>query len=207
MVFDLREEWEAQGHTLEWGHDPRTLGPAEFCFCLGLGQMVPRETRAQCRHTLVVHESDLPRGRGWSPLTWQVLEGAERIPVTLLEAVAEVDAGPIYLQEWFDLEGHELVDELRARQADSTRRLCRRFVDEFPEPVENAREQTGEPSWYPRRGPADSALDPEQSLAAQFDLLRVVDNERYPAWFEWRSRCYRLIVTPAEPRRLGIERS
>lgn len=197
MIPELVEEWDAQGHRVAWHHAPKDAEAADFCFCLGLGQLVPTQVRERFLHTLVVHESDLPRGRGWSPMTWQVLEGAERIPVTLLEAVDAVDAGPIYLQEYFELEGHELVDELRTLQGECTRRLCRRFVDEYPEPVREARQQVGEPSWYPRRGPADSALDPEQPLGTQFDSLRVADNERYPAFFEWRGHRYKVAVKKA----------
>lgn len=196
-IPDLMEEWTAQGHQVDWGHAPARAEPADFCFCLGLGQMVSRSVRARFRHTLVVHASNLPQGRGWSPLTWQILEGADQIPVSLLEAVAEVDAGPIYLQEWFGLEGHELIDELRHRLGESTHGLCRRFVDEFPRPVEECREQTGEPSWYPRRSPADSELDPERSLCEQFELLQVADNERYPVWFRLRGRAYVLRVEEA----------
>ena len=45
---------------------------------------------------LVVHESNLPEGRGMSPFTWQILEGKSVIPVTLLEATKELDDGKIY---------------------------------------------------------------------------------------------------------------
>src|SRR3989337_1369707 len=47
------------------------------------------------KHNLVVHESDLPKGKGWSPVTWQILEGKNHIPVTLFEASQSVDGGPI----------------------------------------------------------------------------------------------------------------
>ena len=63
------------------------------------------------RYNLVVHESALPQGQGWSPMTWQILEGASSIPITLFEAVADLDAGPIHLQQQITLQGHELVDE------------------------------------------------------------------------------------------------
>ena len=46
-------------------------------------------------------------------MTWQILEGANCIPVTLFAAVAELDAGPIYLQKKIQLLAHELVDEWR----------------------------------------------------------------------------------------------
>lgn len=44
-------------------------------------------------------------------MTWQILEGASSIPITLFEAVADLDAGPIHLQQEITLHGHELVDE------------------------------------------------------------------------------------------------
>ena len=58
------------------------------------------------RHHLVVHESALPQGQGWSPMTWQIVEGASTIPITLFEAVAELDTLQIYLQKQIDLQGH-----------------------------------------------------------------------------------------------------
>jgi methionyl-tRNA formyltransferase len=143
---------------------------------------------------LVVHESDLPKGRGWSPLTWQIRDGADHIPVTLIEAAEAVDSGPVYAQRWIAFEGHELIDELRAAQAEATHALCRAFVDHYPNSTAQGREQTGEATYYPRRRPADSELDSERSLAAQFNQLRVADNDRYPAFFEWRGQRYVLQI-------------
>ncbi|SFC96285.1 UDP-4-amino-4,6-dideoxy-N-acetyl-beta-L-altrosamine N-acetyltransferase [Thiohalospira halophila DSM 15071] len=193
-LLELVEDWEELGHTVHWTHEPADAEEADFCFCLGFGRLLPETVRARFRHTLVVHESDLPRGKGWSPLTWQILDGEDRIPVTLIEAAEKVDSGTIYAQRWVEFEGHELVDELRTAQAEATRALCREFVDDYPVSAERGREQHGEESFYPRRGPEDSRLDPERSLAEQFNLLRVVDNERYPAFFEWRGRRFQLHI-------------
>ena len=76
---------------------------------------MPAAERARFRHNLVVHASDLPRGRGWSPMTWRILEGADRLTVTLFEAIDELDAGDIYAQAELVFEGHELIDELHDR--------------------------------------------------------------------------------------------
>lgn len=139
-------------------------------------------------HNLVVHESALPHGQGWSPMTWQILEGASGITVTLFEATAELDAGPIYLQEQIALQGHELVDEWRSMQAKATLELCLAWFDGYQRIVVAAKPQVGVASHYRRRKPADSQLDPESSLAEQFNLLRVADNQRYPARFQWHGR-------------------
>jgi methionyl-tRNA formyltransferase len=48
------------------------------------------------------------------------------------------------------------------------------------------------PTYHRRRTPEDSRLDPHQSIASQFDLLRICDPDRYPAFFDFRGRRYRL---------------
>lgn len=176
--------WVAQGHRVVWAHKAGQLPGGALCFYLSYGRIVDPKTRARYQHNLVVHESDLPKGRGWAPMSWQILEGAQRIPVTLLEAVDAVDAGPIYLQDWIELRGYELNPEWRALQAEATNRICRRFVERYPDVLTEAREQIGAPSFYSKRGPEDSRLNPSETLASQFKLLRVVDNVRYPAFFE-----------------------
>ncbi len=136
------------------------------------------------RHNLVIHESNLPRGQGWSPMTWQILEGEQKIPITLFEANSELDAGFIYLQDVIELNGTELIDEWHLVQAQATVALSLKWFDIYKHVVKSSRAQEGNKSVYNRRKPADSELDPIKSLADQFNFLRVVDNDRYPVFFE-----------------------
>jgi UDP-2,4-diacetamido-2,4,6-trideoxy-beta-L-altropyranose hydrolase len=187
--------WQ-RGHAVRWIHNPAQLAPGDVCLLLSCGRLLSADQLALNRHNLVVHESALPQGQGWSPMTWQILEGASSIPVTLFEATAELDGGPIYLQRHIALQGHELVEEWRALQAQATLDLCVAWFDRYREVVAAAQPQHGEASHFPRRRPVDSLLDPGRSLAEQFNLLRVVDNQRYPAFFHWRGRRYELQVAP-----------
>lgn len=82
------------------------------------------------------------------------------------------------------------MDEWRGLQAHATFELCLAWFDRHQEVRKTAKPNHGEASHYPRRRPADSRLDPELSLAEQFNVLRVVDNQRHPASFQWRGRCY-----------------
>lgn len=162
---------------------------------LSCGRLLSAEQLALHRHNLVVHESALPQGQGWSPMTWQILEGASTIPIILFEAVAELDAGPIDLQQQIDLQGHELVEEWRVLQAQATLELCLAWFDRHRELLTAAHPQQCEPSHYRRRRPADSELDPHRSLAEQFNLLRGVDNQCYPPFFYWRDKTYTLHIS------------
>jgi hypothetical protein len=60
--------------------------------------------------------------------------------------------------------------------------------------LEQARKQAGEPTTYPRRRAFDSRLDSEKSIAEQFDLLRIVNNDDYPAFFELNGKRYVLRI-------------
>ena len=137
---------------------------------------------------LVVHESNLPKGKGWSPLTWQVIEGKNRIPITLFEAVEKVDAGRIYLQSFIELTGKELLSEIKDLQGKMTIDLILKFLKNFHKI--KGQDQKGDSTYYPKRGPIDSELDIDKSIKNQFNLLRVCDNERYPAFFKIDNKKY-----------------
>jgi UDP-2,4-diacetamido-2,4,6-trideoxy-beta-L-altropyranose hydrolase len=188
--------WQ-RSHAVRWIHHPADLVPGDVCLLLSCGRLLSPEQLALHRHNLVVHESALPHGQGWSPMTWQILEGSNRIPVTLFEATAALDAGSIYLQSTIELQGTELVDEWRALQAEATVSLCLEWLDRYAEVLTQAKPQHGEASYYRRRRPADSQLDPQRPLIEQVNLLRVVDNQRYPAYLNWQGQSYELHIRPA----------
>lgn len=157
-------------------------------FYLGCVKITPPHILNKNHRNLVVHASDLPKGRGMSPWTWQILEGAQEIPICLLEAEKEVDSGAVVYRDFMPLKGTELIDDLRSLISEKTVELCLNFLKSEQCPM--GEEQIGEPSFYKRRGPKDSELDTHKTIAEQFALLRVVDNENYPAFFEMNDQKY-----------------
>lgn len=196
---ELKAEFEKDGHVVRWIHDPKQLETGDIAFFLSLSRIVPTAILHRSAHNLVVHGSALPLGRGWSPLTWQILEGMNDIPVTLIEAREPVDSGEVYAQELLHFHGHELIDELRAGLARTTLSLCRQFVSRYPFVSGESRPQVGAPSYYARRRPHDSRLDPDKTIREQFNLLRVADPDRYPAFFEYAGRRYEVRLTAMDP--------
>lgn len=164
-------------------------GIAFYLSCL---KITPSEILARNPCNLVVHASALPSGRGFSPVVWQILEGAHEIPISMIFAAAEVDSGDIVMLDQLGLSGHELNDEIRAKLGAKIVDMCMRLLEQPVAPT--GQPQVGEASWYPRRRAQDSRLDPDKSITEQFNLLRVVDNERYPAFFEYRGQRYVLKI-------------
>lgn len=192
----LQTELTDCGHQCVMVHSHRELEKGDVAFFLSCERIVPQESRAKHCNNLVVHESALPQGKGWSPLTWQILEGKNRIPVTLFEAAEKVDAGKVFAQTFLDFDGHELIDEMRIKLGNKIIEMCLAFVHSYPN-VEGT-EQSGPESFYPRRGPKDSQLDPNVSIESQFNLLRIVDNNRYPAHFYHLGKKYLVKIEKAD---------
>lgn len=192
------EHQGAAGHDARVLHHSRELdGEGDFLLLVSCHQIIGAAQREQYRHTLVLHASPLPLGRGMSPHIWQVLQGARSITVTLLQAVAQLDEGDIWQQRVFSLQGHELHDEIHQRLFDAELELMNWAVlhCDHAQP----RPQHGEPSYFARRRPADHRIDPTRPLAECFDLLRVSDPERYPVYFEHRGRRFRLRIDALDP--------
>jgi len=168
----------------------------DVCFFLGCTKIAKETLLNKNKHNLVVHESDLPKGKGFAPVAWQILEGKNEIPVCLIEAGHEVDSGDIWLSDIIKLSGTELAVEWRELQGNISIKLALRFVREYS--TLNAIKQSGKSTSYPRRRPNDSQIDLDKSFRNLIPLFRVVDNNDYPAFFEYKGCKYKLEISKYE---------
>ena len=178
-------------------HHENDIRTGNICFLLGCTRILGPELLGRNTHNIVVHASDLPEGKGFSPPLCQILKGQEAITLTLFEAVEEVDAGPYYFKDEVRFEGHELLPELRDRIASKVNEMCVRFVEN--QASLRAVETAGKGSYFRRRTRQDERLDVEKSIREQFSCMRVADNVRWPLFFEYLGYRYRLEVFKEGP--------
>lgn len=190
LKFQLRKK-----HNVRHCYSFKDIGKGDIAFFLSCERLVPPAVLKKNSHNIVIHPSKLPKGRGFSPLAWQILEGKNNIPITLFEAAQKVDSGRIYFQDQIKLKGHELNDEIKNLQGEKTVELALKFVAHYPNL--RGKLQRGRPTFYRRRNVQDSALDPKKSIATQFEKLRIVDNELYPAFFHYRRHKYAVKIFKA----------
>ncbi len=165
----------------------------DIVFILSYHQIIPQSFLSNNRHNIVVHASDLPKGKGWAPLFWQVLEGKNEIPFTMFEASTGVDDGDIYMKRTLRLNGYELNEELRLKQAKMVIDMCLEFVNEYDK-YKKSTPQKGVKTHYRKRTKEDSQLDIDKTIREQFNLFRIVNNEQYPAYFILDGRRYLLKI-------------
>ena len=86
-IGPLVKKLRKRRHKVTFLHRAEAVPRGDILFILGFFRIVPARVLARNKTNIVVHESALPKGMGWSPSTWLVLEGAKAIPLTLFEAV------------------------------------------------------------------------------------------------------------------------
>ncbi|WP_202947256.1 formyltransferase family protein [Zavarzinella formosa] len=124
------------------------------------------------------HQTDLPYGRGGSPMQNLIERGHEHTMLTALRMTEEFDAGPVYLKRPMSL--HGLGEEIFLRVARTVTTMIAEIIANHPEPVP----QSGEATVFKRRTPAQSQIPPETiSLEKLFDHLRMLDVAGYPPAF------------------------
>lgn len=154
----------------------RAINP-RYIFFLHWSWLVPEEIvrRYEC---VCFHMTDVPFGRGGSPLQNLIVRGYRATKLTALKMTEEFDAGPVYLKEPLSLEGG--AEEVYIRATNIAAGMIRHIVDKEPRPFA----QRGRVVVFRRRKAADSRLP----LGAEFvqelhDFIRMLDADGYPRAF------------------------
>jgi methionyl-tRNA formyltransferase len=163
----------------------------DYVFVLGYSKILPKIFIERNKLAMVIHESNLPIGKGFSPLQWQILKNKNIIKINLIKLESKVDSGDIILTDNLKLNGSELYDEIRKKQAGITFKLIDKFLSQK---ISIYKKQKGKETFFRKRSPVDSKIDIKQSLKKNFNLLRICNNEKWPAFFYYKNQKYILKI-------------
>jgi len=170
------------------------LTSGDFLFLISCSELIKAEHKENYRHTLVLHASDLPKGRGWSPHIWDIIQGREAITLSLLEAEDQVDSGRIWLKRKIPVKKTAIWREVNHLLFEAEIKLMNEALINHDDIKPYQQDIEIEPTYYRKRTSEDSRVDPDSSIVDQFDLIRMCDPDRYPAWFELHGQKYKLIL-------------
>lgn len=126
---------------------------------------------------VIFHMTDLPFGRGGSPLQNLIVRGLTSTKVSALRCVKELDAGPVYLKA--DLSLHGSAQEILSRAYEIIEGMILELIISDPQ----ARPQVGTPTIFHRRKPEDGRLNGCASIREAYDSIRMLDADGYPNAF------------------------
>jgi methionyl-tRNA formyltransferase len=136
----------------------------------------------------------LPKFKGFAPVQWQILKNKNNITnsLVILGNNEKVDSGKIVLQNKILLKGHELYNEIRDEQFNCTYKLIKKFLCIYPD--FKIRKQKGKSTFLRKRKLEDSKININKNIKSQFNLLRISNNNDWPAFFLYKKNKYILKI-------------
>ena len=190
--FILKKKFLKSNLTIKKYFSPKKIKDQEIVFVLGYTKKLSENFLKKNKYVMIIHESALPKGKGFSPLQWQILNNKNKIEVCLFLATIKLDSGDILYKEDILLDGTELYDELRQKQAATSIKLINKFLSYYPKI--KLTKQKGTATFYKRRHPKDSEIDVNKNIKSQFNKFRISNNESWPSFFYFKDQKYILKI-------------
>lgn len=126
---------------------------------------------------ILFHMTDLPFGRGGSPLQNLIVGGFKSTKITAIKVEEGLDTGDVYLKKELSLLG--TAEEIFLRATDTIGEMISEIIADNIKPVP----QIGEGDVFKRRKPSDGDISQLKSIEEVFDYIRMLDAEGYPNAF------------------------
>lgn len=123
---------------------------------------------------IVFHMTDLPYGRGGSPLQNLIVRGLTATKLSALRLEVGLDTGPVYLKMDLSLSG--TAEEIFVRVNKLVGKMIVEIIQNNLQPVP----QEGDPVVFKRRKPEQSDMSGLEKLEEIFDYIRMLDADGYP---------------------------
>ena len=124
------------------------------------------------------HETDVPYGRGGSPIQNLIIRNHKKTIITALKMTDKIDAGPIYLKTQLKLNGS--AQQIYERASKKIYKMISIIVKKKIMPVA----QKGKVVKFKRRKPKQSILSKKtKSLSELYNHIRMLDAKTYPTAF------------------------
>ncbi len=123
---------------------------------------------------VLFHMTDLPYGRGGSPLQNLILRGHKKTKISAIKVVGGLDEGPVYLKNDLDLLG--TAKEIFLKSSEVIFEMICEIIEKKPTP----KPQEGQPVIFKRRKPDESRISKLNEIDKIYDYIRMLDCEGYP---------------------------
>lgn len=168
-IFRIRTREDLTGDALA------RINP-EFVFFPHWSWLIPEDVYSNFA-CVIFHMTDLPYGRGGSPLQNLIVRGHKSTVLSALKCVKDIDAGPVYLKKPLLLAGS--AEQILQRASDLSEEMIVEIIKDRLVPVP----QQGDVVAFRRRTPDDGDLASLLGLKQVYDHIRMLDAEGYPPAF------------------------
>jgi len=172
---DERLEFFCQTNVSQHPLGSRLQESFDLLFCFSWRYMVKSEVYERAkRGAFVIHDSLLPKYRGFSPALWAMINGEPKVGVTLFEMAEEVDSGRIVGQQAIPVLEDDDIGTIREKGTVATLRLLKRHFPALATGTAELVEQDDAEATYTCKWiPDDARIDWKKSRKEILNLIRA----------------------------------
>ena len=148
----------------------------DFVFFLHWSYIIPKEIYGNF-NCILFHMTDLPYGRGGSPLQNLIVRDFEETKISAIKVAEGLDTGPVFMKRRLSLLG--TAKEIFLRAGEVMFKMIQEIIAKSIIPVE----QEGEVVLFKRRSPRDGDISQLEDLKKVYDYVRMLDCDGYPQAF------------------------
>ncbi len=145
----------------------------DYVFFLHWSSIIPKEIWSNYK-CIVFHMTDLPYGRGGSPLQNLIIRNHSETKISALLVDEGLDTGKIFLKRGLSLYG--TAEEIFLRAGIVMYEMIREIISNPIIP----KDQEGRVEVFKRRTPAESNISNLNELTEVHNFIRMLDSEGYP---------------------------
>ena len=138
---------------------------------------------ASTKGTINLHAGKLPEYRGGSPLNWQILEGKNKIFISIIKMTKNFDCGPLYSQKFFKLQSYEDIKDIHKKVNNAYPLMTQKVIEDIIKNIRPKKQSKKNARYMKQRNDNDGKINWEKMDANNvFNLVRAI-NKPYPGAF------------------------
>jgi methionyl-tRNA formyltransferase len=194
LLEKLKSDSKGHWHLINFSEDLnyksiKSINP-KYIFFLHWSEKIKPEIYENF-NCIVFHMTDLPYGRGGSPLQNLIIRGHTDTMLSAIKVVEQLDAGDVYLKKPLSLNGS--AREIFSRAAELMYTMINQIIETNPTPMP----QSGTVEVFKRRKPEESNISEIKDPKIIYDYIRMLDADGYPAAF-FENTSFKFEFTNAE---------
>jgi methionyl-tRNA formyltransferase len=151
-----------------------------------LSEIIDAYNRSRLDQCLLLHCSDLPKGRGWNPHIWAIIGDANQITLCIFEAEDKSDSGWALNNATLGIPQNALWHKIDDLLFLEEIKLLELTLSNFEKIKLMVQCPLVAPLYLSQRTKLENKVDVHTSIASKFDRSSVRNPERYLAFFDFR---------------------
>ncbi len=183
----LFKEIKKLNYSVTFARKHSEIKKGDILFILGCKNLLNKSVLIKNKFNLVIHESNLPKGKGMNPVSNQILKKKKKIICSMFNATQKMDNGPIVLKDSFEVKKNDFYEDWRLKQGMTTIKMCLKFLSLKSIVL---KKQKGKSTYFKKLNKNMFEIKVNSSIKKQHRILQAADFKKFVPFFKIKKKIF-----------------